>query len=33
MSEAFEVKTGPKQDDTFSPMLFNLASKKAIREL
>ncbi|XP_050531445.1 uncharacterized protein LOC126900059 [Daktulosphaira vitifoliae] len=33
MSEAFEVSTGLKQEDSLSPTLFNLASEKAIREL
>jgi len=33
MSEAFEVETGLKQDDTLSPMLFNLVLEKTIREM
>jgi len=33
LSEAFEVNTGLKQGDTLSPMLFNLALEKAIREI
>ena len=33
MSEAFEVNTGLKQGDALSPMLFNLALEKTIREI
>jgi len=33
MSETFKVKTGLKQGDVLSPMLFNLALEKAIREM
>lgn len=33
LSEAFEVNTGLKQGDALSPMLFNLALEKTIREM
>lgn len=33
LSKAFEVKTGLKQGDALSPMLFNLALEKTIREM
>lgn len=33
MSEVFEVRAGLKQGDTLSPMLFNIAMEKTIREM
>jgi NTP pyrophosphatase (non-canonical NTP hydrolase) len=33
LSEAFEVRIGLKQGDSLSPTLFNIALRKAIREL
>jgi len=33
LSEAFQVRTGLKQGDTLSPMLFNLALEETIREI
>ena len=33
MSSFFENKTGLKQDDTLSPMLFNLALQKVIQSI